>query len=473
MQRFFSSFLLCLALLIGTARAQSVNTYLTHRWMYAGESVSVVVTVSGEVLRGMPTFPEIPGFDKGNQQMRVESYGAGRTAIYEQRYTANSVGTHWVPAVVIPWLGEDLTMSPGVVTVRTGRLSPNRSYTPAPLAAELRWEHQRSALLQGQIQQSTLVLSLPSSQESNLIWRLGGIAELADSLKRSAFSAYLIKDSVLAAPPSRVEVGRLQVPLYRIWSRGPIVGLQQLPALPLRVERLWRPRQVTRGAGGSGRWQESSLEVPVSTWNVLPSPLGERIPVGPLQVAASWNDSGALRTGEPYALRVEIRGYVSMAQVPAPRLAVPEGLVMQGPSVTVSYTLVNDSLIGVKTFRYLLYAARAGQYPLPELAVSWQTQGQAGVDTATVLLPQLQVTGPDIPQLAQLQQLQQFYPRGLASAGGEPLRDPIPPRSLLYGLLPLLAALTVWTGVRFRQAKVAAQRAQLRGRRRRRVGLRE
>lgn len=392
---------------------QDVRTYLDRRTLAEGESLRVIVSCRGIPPIATPEFPELEHFRLGERIVRGIEQGAGRITVYEQTYIAESPGTEVIPAIRIPFREEVYSQIPGVVSVRKPNQAVLRGMIPHTLDATLFWVLDHTDRFSGQIQHGILYLEFPKSQQNYINWDLGNIAELADSLRRSAAGITLLKDSIfsLASTPPTREGDRLRFACYEAWWGCRGNGPQMLPSLPLRIQHLWRAKSQYRGAAAPVRaWQDEFLLAEPIEWMTESSPHSGLVNAesGPVVVSSSWQNS-QLRTGEPFPLQVNVSGERYMNSVSAPDIRLPEGLVLRGPESQIFYEEKNGTLVGTKRLDYLVYPAEAGTYVLPNIRYTWMDPEKLVVDSTEVPLPVLTVTGSPIPQLLEQQKIEDFY----------------------------------------------------------------
>lgn len=394
------------------ASAQQVEAYLSQRWLELGEPLRLVLAVRGTQPAATPEFPEIEGLTLGARSVNVRSEGAGRSWVYEQEYLPQATGTYVLPSVVVPFPGEMIRVSPGLVTVRPASSLP-AGMEPAPVQPRLIWEPDSQAVPIGGFQRCRLYLDVEASLREQISWDLGAVAELADSLRRSPAGQWLLADSLFADPDpiGAPQPGWLRFRLYEAWWACHQPGLQTLPPTHLRMERMWLPRQRFRGARGpAAYWEDEFVAVSPVSWQTTGNlPKGPRplAALGPLDLNATWSET-QLQTGVPFRLQVRLRGAVVMGLAPAPEQNFPAGLIVKGPVSRIRYEKTPQGLIGHKTLDYLLYAADPGPLELGQLKALWRTSAQH-YDSASLMLPSLRITGNPIPQLREEHLLDRFY----------------------------------------------------------------
>lgn len=395
-------------------QSQDVRAYLTRRWLGEGEEIRMIVACRGSVPIAAPEFPELQDFDMGNRYVTVQNQGASRITIYNQSYTPRSTGTFVIPPIIIPFADKVIRKSPGIVTVRKTSTQSYAGYSPATLDAQLVWELDNETMGLGQVQHGVLYLEVPWEQKNHLIWDLGALAEMADSIRRSEGGRWILMDSLKnnGLNEGKREEENIRFPCYEAWWGCPDQAIQKIAGSRLRIQRLWSPVSQYRSARSpSPRWKDEFIEVSEVTWEVR-SPangiLSGIAPTGPLTMTASWQKS-TLTTGEPLPLTTTIIGNVFLNLVPPPQFKIPEGMVLRGPEIRTSYSITDGALTGTKTLDYLLYPAVKGSYVLPKVKLFWLLPESDQVDSVAIPLPIVTVTGETIPQLLEQQKLESFY----------------------------------------------------------------
>lgn len=395
-------------------QAQDVQAYLTRRWLQAGEELRMIVTCRGAVPIAAPEFPEIAGFELGDRYVNVQHQGASRITIYNQAYVPDTTGTFVIPPIIIPFEDQVIRRSPGIITVRKASSQSLAGYQASELEARLVWDIEAETLQHGKIQHGTLYLEVPVSQRNNLIWDLGGLAEMADSIRRSNHSLWILHDSLKNDGLAQGEIrdNIIRYPCYEAWWGCPGDPLQTISGTRLRIQRRWTAISQYRGARGPvPRWKDEFVDGEAADWHVI-SPTeafaSQIAPTGPLSMSLTWQNSD-LQTGEPLAITATIAGNAYLALIPDPQFEIPEGLVLRGPQVRTMYEASEGTLLGTKTLSYLLYPAVAGSYVLPKAKLFWTSTERAQVDSVVIPLPIVTVTGEPIPQLLEQQKLEAFY----------------------------------------------------------------
>lgn len=395
-------------------QSQDVRAYLTRRWLHEGEELRMIVACRGSVPLSSPEFPELQDFDMGNRYVRVQNQGASRITIYDQTYIPRKTGTFVVPPIIISFQDKIIRKSPGVVTVQLASKQSFAGYQPAPLDVQLVWDLESETLQRGQIQHGILYLEVPWEQRNNLTWDLGALAEMADSIRRSNNGTWILLDSLKnnGIGTGVREDGIIRFPCYEAWWGCPGQMIQTIEGTRLRIQRRWAPISRYRSARSPApRWKDEFIEVGEADWRVITRKKGLHpgiAPSGPLTMTAAWQKS-SLVTGEPLPITTTIIGNVFLPLVPPPRFDIPEGMVLRGPEVRTTYEISEGSLLGTKTLDYLLYPAIEGSYVLPKVKLFWMKPDTRQIDSVSIPLPIVTVTGEPIPQLLEQQKLESFY----------------------------------------------------------------
>lgn len=374
----------------------------------------MILTCRGSVPTATPEFPELQDFDMGNRYVTVQNQGASRTTIYDQTYIPRTTGTFVVPSIIVPFTDKIVRKSPGIVTIRPANTQSYTGYSPADLDAKLVWDLDSETMGLGQIQHGTLYLEVPWAQRNHLIWDLGALAEMADSIRRSEQGIWILMDSLKnnGLNEGIREDGKIRFPCYEAWWGCPEKATQKIAGSRLRIQRLWAPVSRYRSARSPApRWKDEFLEVSETEWEVIsPSKVFSPgiAPTGPLTMTAAWQKS-TLITGEPLPITTTIIGNAFLNLVPPPQFDIPEGMVLRGPEIRTSYEVSEGSLLGTKTLDYLLYPAIKGSYVLPKVKLFWFTSGRREIDSVEIPLPIVTVSGEAIPQLLEQQKLESFY----------------------------------------------------------------
>lgn len=400
-------------------QSQDVRAYLTRRWLEEGEELRMIVACKGSVPTATPEFPELQDFDMGIRYITVQHQGASKITVYNQTYIPRTTGTFVVPPIIIPFIDNIIRKSPGVVTVRSANTQSYAGYSPTELDAQLVWELDRETLQLGQIQHGTLYLEVPQEQRNHLMWDLGALAEMADSIRRSEPGIWILLDSLNSNGLNEGirEGEKVRFPCYEAWWGCSGQTTQKVVGTRLRIQRLWAPLSRYRSAKSPAtRWKDEFIEVAETGWSVASPARGlppEVSPSGPLTMTAVWQKSNLI-TGEPLPITTTIVGNVFLNLIPPPQFDIPEGMVLRGPQVRTSYEISEGTLLSTKTLDYLLYPAIAGSYVLPKVKLFWLSPERSQIDSVAIPLPIVTVTGEAIPQLLEQQKLESFYDKKAA-----------------------------------------------------------
>ncbi|MDP5168709.1 MAG: BatD family protein [Bacteroidia bacterium] len=393
---------------------QDIRGYVSRRWLEVGEELRMILTCRGVTPIANPEFPVMEGFTMGIRESKVLKEGATRTILYEQVYVPTQEGTYVMPQIIVPFLDHTERVSAGIVTVKKKQTSSLSNLSAAPLSIRTQWDMDSMESPVGSIKHGTLYIELLPAHRNHVNWDLGSLAELADSLRRSAGGAWLLADTILGTPLStgKTSDGWLRFPCYEAWWACPEAGRQEIAAASIRIERLWQPKLLYRGGRrAAGQWEEEMLTTAAVSWQVAKAETGLRkpaAPLGPISIEAEWGKT-TLTTGQPFQLDVLMEGAVFMGLVPAPTFERPTDLIVRGPETRTWYRIENGNGIGTKRLTYLIYSANPGSHSLGALKLYWQSDQIGKQDSSMVALPSLRVTGTPISQLLHQHELDHFY----------------------------------------------------------------
>ncbi|MEM7656169.1 MAG: BatD family protein, partial [Bacteroidota bacterium] len=128
-------------------------------------------------------------------------------------------------------------------------------------------------------------------------------------------------------------------------------------------------------------------------------------------------------TGETIPLTLLVKGNGNISMVPRPFFDPPENFLMYDPNISYTVLIEGEELIGQKEFVFEMVPAFAGRYEIGPAQMYFYHPGRSQYDSLQVEPFSIEITGEDIPQLMEVDALDNYFREGLAQASEEPSRQ--------------------------------------------------
>lgn len=148
------------------------------------------------------------------------------------------------------------------------------------------------------------------------------------------------------------------------------------------------------------------------------TPLPKAWSVGDFTVSHSLNKERYL-SGEPIELKITFKGEGGLASIPAPQIPVQEKFLVYDPRSELKMAIVNEKLVGEKEFTYELAGAFQGDYNIGPISFYYFNPNKYRFDSLKINSIPVKIVGKDIPQLVEVNALDNFYRDALESSSDE------------------------------------------------------
>jgi len=130
-------------------------------------------------------------------------------------------------------------------------------------------------------------------------------------------------------------------------------------------------------------------------------------------------NKGSYLTGELILLDISIQGRGGLSSISAPRLPYIREFLVYDPQSELDIKILENSVVGKKTFHYSLTAAYEGDYALGPVRFYYFDPGLQAYDSLRIDRITIRVRGKDIPQLVDVNALDNFYRDAFSRASDE------------------------------------------------------
>lgn len=441
MNRLFAAWILIAFLLPTLAMAQRVRAYVQDKLITTDEVMPLLIEVDGPALSKSPNFPDIWGMKKlGRNREQIN----GKT-IYIQTYQPIRPGMFELPAIPVN-LGNRTVNTLGI-TVRVDRgklpimeemattLSADR-----PVDAFITFELSKTDVLVGQQVRAEIKLWMPPAKRSRYRWNPQDLEALAGQLIQDK----LWFERLLPLPEQPTEETKDGEKYLTFLFYKAFLFPQEAKTYTMGGGEIFIERLLTHARGNRpARYEQLSFALPILelTAEALPeSNISKAESVGEYSMTYELGKTSFL-TGETIPLKILVKGDGNIAMIPQPKFEEPEQFLMYDPSSNYQVTTSTDTLTGIKTFSYDLVPAFQGNYTLGPIDFYFFDPKATRYDSIRIDSIPILVKGENIPQLLEVDALDNFY-RDAFERGDDqmPFRYPYP----LYIILACgLVALTV------------------------------
>ena len=354
------------------AQAQdiSVSAALTETNIFAGESVRLDVTISGQSLNSIerPEMPNTPGLrwlSGSTSQSTNYSYINGRPSVsytYGYSFIAQSPGSYTFPTLSIEVNGEQFETSPISFKV----LDPeniDQNETARSPDIYVRLEPSTDNPVVGEQVIASVVLYFKnevevSSYQPSPGWKAEGFwKEDLENRQQARTTSTLING---------VRYQRAVLLQQAIFpTKSGELTLSPFDVV-VQVRKRNRRRDIFSFGLGQERMELSSLPVTVS---VRPLPDVDNAvfsgAVGKFEISRTLEPSEAF-VGESVEIKTSITGQGNIPLIVKPEYNYPEALELYDPQESSSITRNNQEIGGSKTFTDIVIARNEGNYVIPE-----------------------------------------------------------------------------------------------------------
>ncbi len=358
--------------LLSSVKAQdiTVSAALTETNIFAGESVRLDVTISGQSLNSIdrPQIPETPGLrwlSGSTSQSTNYSYINGRPSVsytYGYSFIAQNPGTYTFPSLYIEVNGEQFQTE----TITFKVLDPeNIDQNNAARSPDIyvRLEPSNDNPVVGEQVIANVVLYFKSEVEVSSYqpspgWKAEGFwKEDLENRQQARTTSTLING---------VRYQRAVLLQQAIFpTKSGELTLSPFEVV-VQVRKRNRRRDIFSFGLGQERMELSSLPVKVT---VRPLPDVDNAvfsgAVGKFEITRTLEPSEAF-VGESVEIKTSISGQGNIPLIVKPEYNYPEALELYDPQESSSITRNNQQIGGTKTFTDIVIARNEGEYVIPE-----------------------------------------------------------------------------------------------------------
>ncbi|MDW3648034.1 MAG: BatD family protein [Bacteroidia bacterium] len=422
-------FIFCLFvyLLPVSSDAQNLKAQINKTHLEASEILKLDLTILSRKKIEEPHFPDITGFRKGKLISPKLSRGSRREATYSQLYYPLALGEFKIPSFPVYVEDRKIFTDPlsGKVIEDSG-ISP--AFQEVKFPVELISRLEPIDVYKGQAVKLDICLKLDEKYLNNFSFpdlekiEQEIIAQLDDgAFDWEVIPKRMIKNISEKSSPEDQDLLSL-CSIYLIPKKQ---GNIDLPAFQLQLRKKWlRKKGNNRKASEdySIRYYPAEFISRISRLSVSslpPTSLPLSATVGEFQIKDSLNKSNYF-CGEPIRLFVEVSGIGNLRAVPRLRLKGPESFLIYDPLSRPELIPDHEALKGKKTFIYELVASQAGDYRIPPLSLYYFNPRKNSYDSTYSDSIYLSIQGEAIPQLLEINTLDNFYRIALKDSSNTP-----------------------------------------------------
>ena len=417
--------------------SQQIQTYVNKTQLDLTDELKFYLAVFGSGLEQTPDFPDIPGFDKGPEGHLMATRGQRDEMVYRQTYYPRESGSFEIPSFEVSIEGAAVETGTLTVEVESGfERSRNYKFEALPLDAQLSLELDTTMTFMGQQVMADIYLTVRRRDISRMKWEVEQLAGILYQFDSDLVRVELIEIANEYIEPERFSFSK--VPYYKYHLlRYAIFPLRKggliLGPVHIEFQRQWEarnaaPRDIRKGL--HMRFQTEMLSTNEVFLEVLDIPL-TTLPrarsVGQLSMYDSL-PKNTFSTGESILLSIILSGSANFAAIPQPYIDVPENLLFYDPLSSYSFQPDHNRVIGQKQFVYELMAAYPGNYYLGPVVFYYFDPEQAKFDSLKIEKIPIKVEGEAIPQLLEVNILDNFYRNAFKNS------STVPPRSFPFAI---------------------------------------
>ncbi|MEM7368389.1 MAG: BatD family protein [Bacteroidota bacterium] len=404
---------------------QKARAYVPKKVITTDDILPLYIEIQGPPLSQSPTFPNIWGMKKLGMN-REQKEGV---TLYVQTYQPIRSGMFQIPSIQVN-VGRTTTQTFGI----TVRVDKGKLPLPSELAAGrnlnrkieafLTFDLSKKQCLVGEQVRSEVKLWVPREQLNRYQW---------DQQELMALSGQLAQENLWIEnhwplperPEETVQNGRAYATflLYKGFLFPRLDKTFQLGGGEVFIERLLTHRQGNRPA----RYEQIQLSLPTRqlTVEALPTTnMSKAESVGKFSLEYHLPKSSFL-TGETIPLTLSVLGDGNIAMIPQPQFQEPAQFLLYDPSSSYEVQTELPVMTGGKEFAYELVPAFQGTYAVGPISFYYFDPARRQYDSVRIESISLVIKGEDIPQLLEVDALNNFY-RDAFAIGDEqaPFRFP-------------------------------------------------
>lgn len=422
-------FIFCLFVFLSpvSSNAQNLKAQVNKTHLEASEILKLELTIFSRKRIEKPSFPELTGFRKGKLISPKVSRGSRRKVTYSQLYFPLAKGDFKIPS--FPVYVEDRKIFTDPIS---GKVVDDSeipfSFKEVDFPVELISYLEPIDVYKGQAVRLDLCLKLeePSLQNFSFPDLEKIEQEIIAQIDEGLFDWEVISKREIHKIVDS-SIGRDQE-LYSLCSLYLIPKKQgniELPAFRLSLRKKWlnekgKKRDATEDQFSRyypSQFVSSPSQLSVSSLPLTSLPLSAT--VGEFQIKDSLSKSSYF-CGEPIKLYVEVSGMGNLRAVPRLRLKGPESFLIYDPLSRPELMPDRAGLKGKKTFIYELIASQPGDYSLAPLRLYYFNPSKDSYDSTYSDSVFLRIQGEAIPQLLEINTLDNFYRNALEKSSDVP-----------------------------------------------------
>lgn len=401
----------CLVFSLINLTGQEMRLFVNRPFITTEDPLQLILLVYDNPLVVKPEFPVLGDFRKGGMEMRPTTRSQRKEIQYVQTYFPLKKGKFIIPSF-------EVKTSEGIhrtrtLTVEVEDPSVKFQYTDRSFPVEAEFRLDKSEVWSGEQVRAELIVKVPAASRKYIDIQAVSAEDVTGLLDTSQFSFVTeVKD-----PPEEIIVGEtggqlVEFHLLDMWLFPDRAGKVEFPALPVYFQRQQIAMNIPRGGGGAlVRFRTDTVRTSAHTLNIRPLPpsgLKKAGNVGQFTLTHQI-DSDTLMTGESAILSLYIEGTGNMALLPRPRLKRRENLLYFEPVTGRTAFKKNGHLVGTKPFFYEIIPAKPGYYNLGPVIFYYFNAEKAAYDSLEILSIPLLVEGKEIPQLLEVNAVNDFY----------------------------------------------------------------
>lgn len=432
---------------------QKVRAYVQDKVITTDDILPLYIEIQGPPLSQSPSFPNIWGMKKLGMNREQKD----NKTQYIQTYQPTRAGLFQIPSITVN-LGRTTAQTFGItVRVDRGKLPLPSEYNNASggsrrVEAFLSFDLSKVQCLVGEQVRSEVKLWVPREKVNRYRWDSQELLALAGQLAKE--NLWIENQWPLPERPEEAsQNGRAYMTflLYKGFVFPRVAQTFELGGGEIFIERLLTNRQGNRPA----RYEQIKLELPqrsLSVNNLPQTNISKAESVGAFSMEFHLPKSSFL-TGETIPLSLSISGDGNVAMIPQPEFEEPDQFLLYDP--VSSYEVAKDLpvMTGVKEFSYELVPAFHGNYAIGPISFYYFDPRRMQYDSVRIDSISLTIKGEDIPQLLEVDALNNFYRNAFAKNDDQmPFRFPYP-MYLVVGCMLVAIGIVGWNVYRLLRRK--------------------
>jgi len=406
------------------SNAQNLKAQVNKSHLEASEILKLDLTIFSRKRIERPTFPEVTGFRKGKMISPKVSRGSRRKATYSQLYYPLASGDFKIPA--FPVYVEDRKIFTDPIS---GKVLEDAdisfAYKEVDFPVEFVSQLEPIDVYKGQAVRLDVCLKLEETFIANFSFPdLEKIEqEIIHQIDPNSFDWEIIPDRKIQKLGEQASQALFSLcSIYLIPKKQ---GEIDLPAFQLSLRKKWlkeRRRNLDASEDLYTRYYPAefvSNQTQIKVSALPPTQLPLSATVGEFRIKDSLSKSSYF-CGEPIKLFLEVSGTGNLRAVPRLRLKGPESFLLYDPISRPELQADREGLKGKKTFIYELIAAQPGDFSLPPLSLYYFNPRINSYDSTYSDSIFLRIQGEAIPQLLEINTLDNFYRNALEDSSNSP-----------------------------------------------------